>query len=242
MRILFAGPSLAPDMPEIAERHAGIRFAGPVRRGDVLRAVAHGATAIGIVDGLFREVPPVWHKEILHALSLGVAVAGGGSMGALRAAECAAFGMVGIGTVYRRYIDGLSVDDADVAQEHAPGALGWTGLTEALVTIDASVDGARAAAVITPDEADALYRAARLVHYADRTFAAVVAVARVDPGRRGALLTALSTHRADVKRQDAHGVVAWLAAQPDRRGPPPADWTFAETGAFRAFAAEERSP
>ena len=107
VKVLFAGPSLAGDIAALAARHEDITFAGPVARGDVLHWTRRGASAIGIVDGLFHGVPPVWHKEILFALSEGVAVAGGASMGALRAAECAAFGMVGLGDVYRLYADGI---------------------------------------------------------------------------------------------------------------------------------------
>ena len=53
--------------------------------------------AIGIVDGFFHQQPSVWHREILYALSQGVPVFGGASMGALRAAELADYGMTGVG-------------------------------------------------------------------------------------------------------------------------------------------------
>jgi hypothetical protein len=239
MKVLFAGPSLASDLPRLAARHPELRIEGPAARGDVVRAVAAGAAAIGIVDGMFGDVPPVWHKEILHALSLGVAVAGGGSMGALRAAECAAFGMVGIGEVYSRYRDGRSVDDADVAQVHAPGELGWTPLSEALVTVEATLDACLAEGTVTAAEAKALRRAARCVHHADRTMSVVVVTAGIDPARRADLLRALTLGRDDVKRRDGMAVVDWLLARPDRRGPPPTGWRFAETGSWRVFLDEE---
>src|SRR5262245_46332423 len=47
-------------------------------------------------------------------LSSGVAVAGAASIGALRSAECSAFGMVGIGKILRRFSAGELADDADV--------------------------------------------------------------------------------------------------------------------------------
>ena len=52
--------------------------------------------AIGVIDGYFDGVPSVWHKEILWALSQGIRVFGGASMGALRAAELDGFGMTGV--------------------------------------------------------------------------------------------------------------------------------------------------
>ena len=47
-----------------------------------------------------------------------MAVDGGGSLGALRAAECAHFGMIGVGEIFTRYMSGDLVDDCAVAQLH----------------------------------------------------------------------------------------------------------------------------
>ncbi len=238
MRLLFAGPSLAGDLDALARAHPDIVFRGPVARGDLVRAVREGATAVGIVDGLFRERPPVWHKEILHALSLGVAVAGGGSMGALRAAECGAFGMVGLGRVHRLLADGVEFDDGCVAQLHAPAALGWLPLSEAKVTVEATIDALAATGALRPGEAAALRAANRATPFAGRSFATVAAAAIGDPDRARTLAGLLAGARVDVKRADGLLVLDWLAARPDRRDPPPDGWTFAETSAWRALIAE----
>jgi len=47
------------------------------------------------------------HHELLDALEEGVAVFGGASMGALRAAELWQHGMVGVGKIFRAYRDGI---------------------------------------------------------------------------------------------------------------------------------------
>ena len=79
----------------------------PVQLGDVYRVVArHRPRAIGIVDGYFQWAPAVWHKEILWAICQGVHVFGAASMGALRAAELAPFGMQGVGRIFEAYRDG----------------------------------------------------------------------------------------------------------------------------------------
>ena len=126
MKIVFAGPSLCG-----AEYDAGdVIVRGPAQMGDLERAVAEGAHAVGLIDGHYQQVGAVWHKEILLALSSGVAVYGAASMGALRAAECEAFGMVPVGDIARRYCSGALFDDADVALTNGPAELGFPPLTE----------------------------------------------------------------------------------------------------------------
>ena len=61
---------------------------------------------IGLVDGRYEDIAAVWHKEILYAIEQGALVFGAASMGALRAAECADFGMIGVGAVFERYRSG----------------------------------------------------------------------------------------------------------------------------------------
>ena len=91
--------------------------------GSVFRAVEAGYRRIGILDGHFGNVPSVWHKEILFAMSEGVEVAGAASMGALRAAELHRFGMIGVGRIYRFFRSGLFTDDDELAVIHAPETL-----------------------------------------------------------------------------------------------------------------------
>ena len=88
MKVVFVGPSF-PDIGKLSD----VEIRPPACQGDVMRAVRDGATAIGLIDGQFEFVAPVWHKELLFALSQNIGVFGAASMGALRAAECAAFGM-----------------------------------------------------------------------------------------------------------------------------------------------------
>jgi hypothetical protein len=85
---------------KLAERCSvapGIEIRPPAVQGDILDAVRAGVCAIGLIDGHFEFAAPVWHKEILFALSIRVRVLGAANRGALRASECAAFGMVGVG-------------------------------------------------------------------------------------------------------------------------------------------------
>jgi predicted 2-oxoglutarate/Fe(II)-dependent dioxygenase YbiX len=164
---VFAGPTLAPDEGLQA---LGITFLPPVSQGDVYRLTNQAPDAIAIVDGYFERVPAVWHKEILWAMSQGIHVYGSSSMGALRAAELHAFGMIGVGKIFDDFRRGLRKSDDDVALLHGPAEKGYAPTTEALVNIDATVDRARAERVIRPETAEAIRACARQLFYKDRTY------------------------------------------------------------------------
>jgi hypothetical protein len=229
MKVLFAGPSLHRDIvdgrlsaaPEIVCR-------GPAAQGDVAAAVLDGATAIGLVDGRYEDVAAPWHKEILFALSEGAAVYGGGSLGALRAAECAPFGMIGVGEVFDRYMNGELVDDSAVAQLHAPAELGYLPLTEALVNVEATIGRLSAQKLIDSALAGALRTAARGLFFKRLTYEAVVARA----GAPAETLDLIADHYVDLKQADARALVAAMQAREDIRDPRP-DWRLARPTAWR---------
>jgi hypothetical protein len=123
---VFLGPTLPL---AVARRHLDATFLPPAAHGDVLRVLRHEPAAVGIIDGAFQFVPTLWHKEILVALEAGVRVYGAASMGALRAAELAAFGMVGVGEVFEMFRTGACQDDDDLRGVRAglPAALRGDG-------------------------------------------------------------------------------------------------------------------
>ena len=64
---VFLGPTLpVAEAQEILDAP----YLPPVVAGDVCALVARRPRAIGIIDGLFEQVPSVRYKEILYALSL----------------------------------------------------------------------------------------------------------------------------------------------------------------------------
>ncbi|TCM54235.1 hypothetical protein C8J36_10591 [Rhizobium sp. PP-F2F-G48] len=225
-KVLFVGPTL-PDAARIA---SGLDIRPPAIQGDVYRAVRDGAAAIGLVDGGFEYTAPVWHKEILYALSAGVAVFGAASMGALRAAECRVFGMVGIGTIARSYADGVLVDDADVAQLHAPAALGWASLSEPLVNILATLAQPDLRTGLTPDLCDRIEAAARGLHFKDRTWRSILkGVDLPDEDTRRTLEAKLKAGACNRKREDALLLIQALAASSSARSREKPDWVFRQT-------------
>ncbi|KQR78032.1 TfuA-like protein [Rhizobium sp. Leaf341] len=225
-KVLFVGPTL-PDAARIAP---DLEICPPAIQGDVYRAVRAGATAIGLVDGGFEYTAPVWHKEILYALSVGVSVFGAASMGALRAAECHAFGMVGIGAIAQAYADGVLVDDADVAQLHAPAELGWQSLSEPLVNIAATLAQPGLRTSLTEDLCDRIGAAAQRLHFKDRTWRTILrSVDLPDDNRRRAVEATLKASVRNVKRVDALLLVRALQACSNERSREKPDWDFQET-------------
>jgi hypothetical protein len=134
--IAFAGPCL-PREPDAAWRRAldGVELWPPARRGDVLLALGHDPDLLLLLDGYYFTVPAVTHKELLYALESGVPVLGAASMGALRAAEMAAFGMEGMGWVFERFHGGDLEGDDEVAVVHGPPERGYEAVTTALVDV-----------------------------------------------------------------------------------------------------------
>lgn len=238
MKILFIGPSL-PDADALYARDIEVR--PPAAHGDVLAAVHAGATAIGLVDGNFEHVAPVWHKEILHALDEGVAVFGAASMGALRAAECDHFGMIGIGRIYEDYATGRRIDDADVALLYGPAELGYPPLSLPLVNAEATLDRLEAMEAVDKPCISNLRNAARGLFYKDRTWSAVLESAGKRE-ERDLLLQLIHAESVDQKRDDALELAQVLShfwpQGPAKQG----NWTFRSTAQWRKAAGQPDTP
>ncbi len=206
--VAFLGPSLAAGA---ARRLGPVRVLPPARAGDVLAVLPSRPLAIALVDGLFDTTPSVWHGEILAALEAGVAVFGGASLGALRAAELSAHGVVGVGRIFGWYRDGTVNDDGEVALLHADGEHGFRPLTVPLVQVRAAALAARRARALDGRGAASLVRAAARIHYTERTWPAVLAAARMPAPRRAALADLLP-RTPDVKASDARACIAAAVA------------------------------
>jgi hypothetical protein len=182
-------------------------FHGPARHGDITASVVneHPST-ICLIDGLFLQTLSVWHKEILFAIDAGIDVLGASSLGALRAAECAAFGMVGVGKVYEMFASGELEDDDEVALSHGDASEGFRPHSEAMVNIRATLEHARAEGVIDGTQHDALVTHAKSLYFPERTWARILKVAG-DSGLEGGAIQGLTSVVAsggvDVKRSDA---------------------------------------
>jgi hypothetical protein len=209
---VFLGPSLPVDE---ASRVLEAVYHPPVRAGDVLRLVDSRPEAIAIVDGYFEQAPSVRHKEILFALSNGIPVFGSASMGALRAAELAAFGMRGVGEVFSLYERGILEDDDEVAVNHGPEDTGYRNVSEAMVNLRHGLGRALAEGILSSGTHDLLLKRAKERFYAERSWRAVFADAlaeAIPESELAGLRGFVERERPNLKRDDAVALIRHLAS------------------------------
>ncbi len=211
--VVFCGPTISA--AEVRKYIDAICLP-PAGYGDVLRAVEMSPKprVIAIIDGVFRTVPAVRHKEILWALSQGVHVFGAASMGALRASELHEFGMIGIGSIFRDYLSGRIEDDDEVAVEHGPSELGFLPLNEAMVDIRVTLEAAVRDGVIDRNTESRLADRAKQKFYAERSWANLIDFARasdINPLWIDALEAWLPAGRVYCKKKDARDMLAAIS-------------------------------
>jgi hypothetical protein len=241
---VFLGPSLP-----VAEARRALDTAlylPPVQRGDVYELVSsRPPKVIGIVDGLFDRAPAVLHKEILYALSKGVRVVGGASMGALRAAELEPFGMEGVGRIFERFRSGEWEADDEVAVLHGTAEDGFRVMSDALASLRLALEDAREAGIIQRATEVAMVAAAKAQFYAERSWASLFAHGeRLDIGSSelANLRRFVAQERPDAKRADALAVLARVRDRLDRDEPfAPPDFDFEATDYWEHLIARHRS-
>ena len=158
---------------------------------------------VGIIDGVMLTDAAVGHREILALLDKGVKVIGGGSMGALRAAELSDFGMLGIGTIYEEYASGRVEGDDEVVLSYDPFSL--VPLSEPLINIRLNLRKARLERVISGTSESLLLSEMRKVFYPHRNFQLLIEMARknLDAAEARKLIKFVEEGVEDFKKNDA---------------------------------------
>ncbi|MBV9765985.1 MAG: hypothetical protein JOZ48_14155 [Acidobacteriaceae bacterium] len=193
--LVFVGPTIsASAVSQLIEA----QVLPPASVGDIYRAAQRNPRCIILIDGYFEHTPAVWHKEILYAISRGIAVVGSSSMGALRAAELHCYGMYGNGHIYETYRDGICEDDDEVAVLHGDAESGYRCISDALVNIRHGLIQAHILGIISGKSKRLLERIAKLWYYGERNWAKLI-----DEGNRRALpsgeMTALRQYVLDIR-------------------------------------------
>jgi hypothetical protein len=225
---VFLGPTLPV---EEARTLLDAVYLPPAAVGDVYRLVRDAAPVrIAIIDGYFERMAAVWHKEILFALSSRTAVYGASSMGALRAAELAYFGMVGVGTIFNAFRRGALTDDDEVAVAHLPASSGYTAVSTAMVDLRAGLSRLRLSAA----HRDRLLALAKARFYRDRTWDALVADAASAHLPARVIRTLAAAAPVPQKARDARQLLRRLAREREARPARPR-WTFSRTWFWDRF-------
>lgn len=209
---IFTGPTLSPG---IAAQTLDAVYLPPVKLGGIYQICElFSPRVIGIIDGYFNQVPAVWHKEILYAISQGIHVIGAASMGALRAAELDQLGMIGCGEIYRAYQRGALApfddeafeDDDEVAVIHGPAQLNYLAASDALINIRFTLADAMRQNIIDVPVGRQLADIGKNLFYAQRNYASILKIAKqqgLPDTQLLALRDWLKSNKTDQKQRDA---------------------------------------
>lgn len=199
--IIFVGPSLDRDTAATrlrAELHP------PIKRGDLDDLLARDQlpATVGIIDGAFLQSLAISPKEVLRAIDRGIVLFGSSSMGALRAVECAPFGMIGIGKIYGEYQSGRIDADDEVAIVYDSST--GRALSEPMINMRFAVTTALAAGVVSAAIAERFIQIAKGLYFPDRTTRTVLGLLAAEVGDACAALREFFARQApDTKREDA---------------------------------------
>ena len=213
--VVFVGPSLSV---QVASRILDAIYMPPAKQADVVSAVYRfQPDVIGIIDGALYPDLAVWHKEILFALENGVAVYGAAGVGAVRAIETGAAGMIGVGRIFEDLQQrGIFGDDEVTCQfERRDG--GYVRLSEPLVNLRATFEAARDNGLINTETCERLAAAAKTVRFQDRHLDVILSRAieqGVPPSSLDRLKGYCRDHYVDLQKQDAVSLLEILKSLP----------------------------
>ncbi|PRX68477.1 hypothetical protein B0I32_103439 [Nonomuraea fuscirosea] len=199
---VFLGPSLSP---ALASKELDAEYLPPIQRGDIDALLSRPVPpeVIGIVDGRFLSSLSISPKEVLSAVDEGVRVYGSSSMGALRAAECAPWGMIGVGRIYQAYASGAVDADDEVAIVYDEET--GTAASDPMINLRFAVAAAVERGLVTAGTGAVFVDAAKKLYFPDRTVRNVLRV--VEPalpaGEHEALTRFFAIEAPDTKADDA---------------------------------------
>jgi len=202
--VVYLGPSLPlAEAKDILDAD----YRPPVKRGD-LRDLAE-AEVVAIIDGVFLQSCSVGHREILSLLNRNIKVVGGGSMGALRAAEMGHYGMIGVGLIFQKYVSGEVQGDDEVALVFDPETM--EALSEPLVNLRFLLDAAWVAEIIDSAQRNGILSEMRSIYYPRRTIPVFMEVAHKLLGDGAeAFDRFFADNYRDIKKEDAITVLKSL--------------------------------
>ncbi|HEY9635754.1 MAG TPA: TfuA-related McrA-glycine thioamidation protein [Coleofasciculaceae cyanobacterium] len=240
--VIFLGPSLP--IAEAREILEAI-YLPPAKQSDLISAVTtYKPDVIGLIDGVFLTYPSVWHKEILYAIEQGVAVYGASSMGALRAAETEAFGMIGVGEIFRMYASGELIDDDEVVTIHGPEDTGYRRFSEPMVNVRATFHRAKDEGIINKDLCEQLTAIAKSLYFPERTFPSIfrkAATAGISSDKLEEIAHFVNDRYVNIKQQDTILLLETLRDLPESLPQSPPSFTLARNQFFSSLYNRDRT-
>ncbi|MBI1923674.1 hypothetical protein HYR99_05435 [Candidatus Poribacteria bacterium] len=191
--------------------------------GDIYCLLGTGVRIIVLIDGIFHSKASVWQRELLEALDNDIMVVGASSMGALRAAELYPFGMIGHGTIFEWYRDGVIDGDDEVALMHGDESNGFRSLSEPLVNIRHTLMQAVRQKYISQEQAADLIEYAKSTYYAERSYDSLLnsPVVKSWPQKvRERLAQFINRKSVNLKKQDALRALRYCAMMAKRENRP----------------------
>ena len=205
---VFVGPSLSEHVDAFE-----VTRLPPAKAGDLLAAVDAGYQAIGIVDGALDPAECLTLAELASVLRTpGVTVFGGGSMGAVWAAQLQEYGMRGVGRIFRLLRRRAIQDSDELYVLHAPAELGYRCLTLPLINVRFTLRHMRRARRISRGEEQALVTYLKGIPWFDRDFPRIASAADqvCNSALRTKIVNSFNGHYRNAKRDDALAVIAAL--------------------------------
>lgn len=193
---IYSGMSLSK--ADVKLHLSQAHFSGPISRGDLAKDIDSGFHVIGIIDGHFYDRPAVTPSEILDAIRHGVVVFGSSSMGALRAAELAPFGMRGVGQIF----DWLN--STNCAEDDFWGQVVFDHFRPApsLIEIKLVLDRLYRIGKISIGQSNSALRAIGQIHFSERSTSAIKKALNHALGSGAQISPVQILKRCVIKRQD----------------------------------------
>lgn len=240
--VIFLGPSLS--LAEGKKILPQAIFEPPAQQSDILSVLHnHRPDIIGLIDGVFEQSLSVWHKEILYALDRGIRIYGASSMGALRAAECAEFGMIGVGQVFQMFASGELNNDDEVALVHGPEESGYYGISEPMVNIRMTFQKAWEDDVIDKLTGEKLIDIAESLFFHDRKFPVIFEKALesgIEPEIIERMKVRAADHYVDIKAKDAIELLQTISQLPEELPQPEKKFQFTRNHLFNSLYFRDR--
>lgn len=172
MDYIFSGPTLEKN--NINKILPEAKLLPPIKSSDLINILRNSnekdyPKRILIVDGFFHGKLSVRHKEILYALNQGIEVYGSSSIGALRAAECSKYGMIGVGRIFDFFSSKFVTSDDEVAVTYSSDQP-YEELSLPLINLRFAINDIFKKKVIDKNQKEKLLRLIERIHFSDRTF------------------------------------------------------------------------